>query len=59
MSVIADSTPLNYLTLGVLRTAASRGLVHFRDALERLQHTNFYISADLLQQLLGEDDSSG
>jgi predicted nucleic acid-binding protein len=46
-------------TLGVLRTAAFRGLVDFRDALERLQHTNFYISADLLQQLLDEDDSSG
>lgn len=44
-------------TLGVLRTAASRGLVHFRDAVERLQHTSFYISADLLQQLLDEDDS--
>jgi predicted nucleic acid-binding protein len=46
-------------TLGVLRTAAFQGLVHFRDGLERLQHTNFYISTDLLQQLLDEDDSGG
>jgi predicted nucleic acid-binding protein len=45
-------------TLGVLRTAASRGLVDFREALNRLQQTNFYISAELLQQLLHEDDSS-
>jgi predicted nucleic acid-binding protein len=45
-------------TLGVLRTAASRGLVRFRDALERLQQTNFYISAHLLQQLLDEDEPS-
>jgi predicted nucleic acid-binding protein len=45
-------------TLGVLRTAASRGLVQFRDVLDRLQQTNFYISAELLQQLLDEDDSS-
>jgi predicted nucleic acid-binding protein len=43
-------------TLGVLRTAAFRGLVQFRDALARLQQTNFYISADLLQQLLDEDE---
>jgi hypothetical protein len=40
-------------------TAAFQGLVHFREALERLQHTHFYTSADLLQQLLDEDDSSG
>jgi predicted nucleic acid-binding protein len=46
-------------TLGVLRTAAFRGLVHFRGALDRLQRTNFYISTDLLQQLLYENDSSG
>jgi predicted nucleic acid-binding protein len=45
-------------TLGVLRTAASRGLVQFREVLDRLQQTNFYISAELLQQLLDEDDSS-
>jgi len=46
-------------TLGVLRTAAFRGLVHFREAIEQLQRTNFHISTDLLQQLLDEDDSSG
>ncbi|HYY16999.1 MAG TPA: hypothetical protein VE965_10225 [Gammaproteobacteria bacterium] len=43
----------------MLRTAAFRGLVHFRDAVECLQHTNFYISTDLLHQLLDEDDSCG
>ena len=45
-------------TLGVLRTAASRGLVDFRAVLDRLQQTNFYMSAELLQQLLDEDGSS-
>jgi predicted nucleic acid-binding protein len=44
-------------TLGVLRTAAARGLVDFRAVLDRLQQTNFYMSAELLQQLLDEDDS--
>jgi predicted nucleic acid-binding protein len=45
-------------TLGVLRTAAARGLIQFREVIERLQQTSFYISADLLQQLLDEDDLS-
>lgn len=45
-------------TLGVLRTAAARGLVDFRAVLDRLQQTNFYMSTELLQQLLDEDDSS-
>jgi uncharacterized protein len=44
-------------TLGVLRTAAFRGLLQFREALDRLQRTNFYISTDLLLQLQNEDDS--
>jgi predicted nucleic acid-binding protein len=42
---------------GVLRTAACRGLIQFREALDRLQRTNCYISTDLLLQLQNEDDS--
>ena len=39
-------------TLGVLDTAAARGFLDLRSALERLQQTSFHISAALLQSFL-------
>jgi predicted nucleic acid-binding protein len=38
--------------LGVLGTGASLGLINFRQAIERLQQTNFWLSPRLIQKLL-------
>lgn len=40
-------------TLGVLDLSATRGLTNLRDAIERLQATNFRASPGLLRRLLG------
>jgi predicted nucleic acid-binding protein len=39
-------------TLGVLRVAASNGLVDLRSAVERLRSTNFYVAPEVLERLL-------
>jgi predicted nucleic acid-binding protein len=39
-------------TLGVMREAATLGLLDLREALKRFQTTTFYISPDVLSQLL-------
>lgn len=38
--------------LGILGIAANRNLINFASAIERLQETNFYVSARLIQSLL-------
>jgi predicted nucleic acid-binding protein len=44
-------------TLGVLRTAADKRLIDFRDAVKRLLQTNFHISQNILDRLIkGEED---
>ena len=42
-------------TLGVLDTAAARGLLDLRSALERLRQTNFYVAPSLIVRLLERD----
>ncbi|HEX4769436.1 MAG TPA: DUF3368 domain-containing protein [Bryobacteraceae bacterium] len=39
-------------TLGVLRTAASAGLLDFRAAIERLRETNFYVRQAVIDQFM-------
>jgi predicted nucleic acid-binding protein len=41
-------------TLGVLRDAAKEGFLDLREALTRLQNTNFYITQELIDRLLAE-----
>lgn len=61
MIVVADSSPLHYLlldlritgTLGVLRSAAEKGLIDVAAVLERLRATNFYVDDDLLEREFG------
>lgn len=40
-------------TLGVLRVGAEAGLLDVRDALSRLEQTNFYVSKALLREVFG------
>ena len=42
-------------TLGILRNAASAGLLNLFDAIEKLQQTSFYASPSLIRSLLEED----
>lgn len=42
-------------TLGVLDTAAARGLLNLSSALERLLQTTFYVKPSLLRELLEDD----
>jgi predicted nucleic acid-binding protein len=46
----------NIGTLGVLRLAATEGLVELHHALDKLMKTNFRVSAALIQQLIDEED---
>jgi predicted nucleic acid-binding protein len=39
-------------TLGVLMEGAERGLIDFPEAITRLQQTTFYVSPEILTQLL-------
>lgn len=41
-------------TLGVLRDASRDGLVNFADAIDRLRHTNFTMSEELVARLLNQ-----
>jgi predicted nucleic acid-binding protein len=43
-------------TLGVLRAAHRSSLLDFKSSVERLRHTNFHIAAELLDQLLQEEE---
>jgi predicted nucleic acid-binding protein len=40
-------------TLGVLAAGAKRGLLDLRIAVDRLRLTNFYISPDVLERIMG------
>jgi predicted nucleic acid-binding protein len=42
-------------TLGILTTAAERGLINLRDALEDLKKTNFRVSSSMLESLSDRD----
>jgi predicted nucleic acid-binding protein len=42
-------------TLGILTTAAEKGLITLRGALDDLQKTNFRVSSSLLESLANED----
>lgn len=44
-------------TLGVLRNAARENLLALPEALFKLQRTNFYVAAELIQSLLQEDSA--
>lgn len=52
--IVADTGPINYLiqTNCILSMAAERNLVSLKDALERLQATNMYLSKSLTAELL-------
>lgn len=43
-------------TVGVLRTAAQRGLLNFRAALVRLRSTNFYIEEAFFDRLIRDEE---
>jgi predicted nucleic acid-binding protein len=45
-------------TLGVLRDASAEGLLDLREALARLQKTNFYLTQELIDRLLAEAGST-
>ncbi len=40
-------------TLGVLAAGADQGVIDLRSAVDRLRQTSFYISADILDRLMG------
>ena len=45
---------LGYIgTLGILETAGREGLLDLRDAVSRLRRTNFHVSQELIDRLLG------
>ena len=46
-------------TLGVLRAAANQKLLDFRSAAMRLRKTSFYVSQNLLDQIVKEMESTG
>ena len=53
---LAHDRGLNVIgTLGILTTAAEKGLITLRDALDALKTTNFRVSASLLESLADED----
>ncbi|HET9210323.1 MAG TPA: DUF3368 domain-containing protein [Thermoanaerobaculia bacterium] len=41
-------------TLGILRAAAERGLIHVPEALARLRETSFYVDEKLIRSIFGE-----
>jgi predicted nucleic acid-binding protein len=41
-------------TVGVLRAAARVGVIHLKDALDRLRKTNFHLSQRLYEQLIAQ-----
>ena len=41
-------------TLGILRTAAERGLIHVPEVLARLRQTSFYVDDKLIRSIFGE-----
>jgi predicted nucleic acid-binding protein len=43
-------------TLGVLRFAADRGLLDFKNAVERLRGANFYVAQDVLKLFLKDEE---
>jgi predicted nucleic acid-binding protein len=43
-------------TVGVLRAAAELGLIDLREALARLRSTNFYITQEMLDRLIGGEE---
>lgn len=50
----AERRHLSYTgTLGVLAEGAKRGLLDLRIAVDRLRHTSFYVSAEILDRLIG------
>ncbi len=51
----AERRQIHYVgTVGVLQLAATKRLVNFKDALDRLRKTNFRISQELLDRILAE-----
>jgi len=54
---VAQLRRLHFIgTLGVLRTAADQGLLDFKEAIARLQTTNFYIAPKLLDLIIGDEE---
>jgi predicted nucleic acid-binding protein len=52
----AEARSLNVIgTLRVLEYAAERGLLDLPSVLTQLQHANFYMSSDLVQELIARD----
>jgi len=45
-------------TLGILRTAAERGLIEVPEALARLRATSFYVDENLISSIFGEWQTS-
>jgi predicted nucleic acid-binding protein len=41
-------------TLGILRAAAERGLIHVPEVIARLRGTSFYVDEQLIQSIFGE-----
>ena len=41
-------------TLGILRTAAEKGLIDVPEVLARLRNTSFYVDENLISSIFGE-----